>query len=227
MIGTIVNVTTIVVGSTIGNVFKKGMSEAYQDILMQAMGLAVMALGVNSIVKYMPDSQYPVLFIISLAIGGLIGEKLNLEQGFKKAVSRFTKGNLAEGLTTAILLFCIGTLSIIGPIESALNNNHTYLFTNAILDGVTSIVLASTFGIGIILSAVATFCWQGLLYVMAGTASGFITTELLTEISIIGAILIFASGLNILGIRNFKTMNLTPALLVPVVFITVKNLLGF
>ncbi len=151
MIGTIVNVTTIVVGSTIGNVFKKGMSETYQDILMQAMGLAVMALGVNSIVKYMPDSQYPVLFIISLAIGGLIGEKLNLEQGFKKAVSRFTKGNLAEGLTTAILLFCMGTLSIIGPIESALNNNHTYLFTNAILDGVTSIVLASTFGIGIVL----------------------------------------------------------------------------
>ena len=141
-------------------------------------------------------------------------------------VSRFTKGNLAEGLTTAILLFCIGTLSIIGPIESALHNNHTYLFTNAILDGVTSIVLASTFGIGIILSAVATFCWQGLLYVMAGDLWFYYDRAVNRNIHHWRHIN-FASGLNILGIRNFKTMNLTPALLIPVVFITLKNLLGY
>lgn len=226
MIGTIVNVAAIIVGSVIGSIFKRGMKESYQDILMQAMGLAVTALGVHSIVKYMPDSAYPVLFIVSLAAGGLIGEKINLEQRFKHAVSRFSTSNLADGLSTAILLFCIGTLSIIGPIESALNGNHTYLFTNAILDGVTSIVLASTFGIGIILSAVVLFCWQGLFYVLAGAVSGFITPELLTEISIVGGILILSSGLSILGIRHFKTMNLIPALLIPVVFITLKTMLG-
>ncbi|SFS54070.1 DUF554 domain-containing protein [Paenibacillus sp. 453mf] len=226
MIGTIVNVATILVGSALGSLFKKGIGERYQDILMQAMGLAVTALGINSIVKYLPDSHYPVLFIISLAVGGLIGERLNLESSFKSAVSRISKGNLAEGLSTAIMLFCIGTLSIVGPIESALNGNHTYLLSNAMLDGITSMVLASTFGFGIAWSAVVLLCWQGLIYMLAGAVSGYITPELLTEISIVGGVLILSSGLSLLGIKHFKTMNLIPALFVPVVFIVIKNLLG-
>ncbi|MBJ6364312.1 DUF554 domain-containing protein [Paenibacillus sp. GCM10012307] len=226
MIGTIVNVAAIIAGSVAGSLFKKGMKESYQEILMQAMGLAVTALGIYSIVKYMPDSNYPVLFIASLAIGALIGQKLDLESRFQQVVSRFSQGNLAEGLSTAILLFCIGTLSIIGPIESALNGNHTYLYTNAILDGVTSIVLASTFGIGIIFSAAVLFCWQGLLYLLAGSVAGFLTPELLTEISIVGGILILGSGISILGIRSFKMMNLIPSLVVPVLFIVLKNGLG-
>lgn len=226
MIGTVVNVTTIIAGCLFGSLFRKGLNEAYQNILMQAMGLAATALGIHAIVKYMSSSQYPVLFIVSLALGGLIGQRLNLEQRFKNVVVRFSKGNLAEGLSTAILLFCLGTLSIIGPIESALHRNHTYLFTNAILDGVTSIVLASTFGIGIIWSAAVLFCSQGMLYLLANVLSGFITPELLTETSLVGGILIFCSGLSILGIQNFKTMNLIPALLVPVVFFLLKHVLG-
>ncbi|RNB91355.1 DUF554 domain-containing protein [Brevibacillus fluminis] len=226
MIGTIVNAGLIVVGSVIGSVVKKGMKESYQDILMQAMGLAVTALGIYSLAKHMPNSQYPVLFIVSLALGGIIGEKLNMEERFKTVVSRFSKGNLAEGLSTAVLLFCIGTLSIVGPIESALNGNQTYLFTNAILDLVTSIVLAATFGIGIALSAIVLFCWQGFFYVAAGAIAGWITPALLTEISIVGAALILSSGLSILGIKKFKTMNLIPALLVPALFIAVKSMIG-
>ncbi|MFD2700661.1 DUF554 domain-containing protein [Paenibacillus shunpengii] len=226
MIGTIVNVATILVGSALGSIFKKGVGERYQDILMQAMGLAVTALGISSIVKYLPDSHYPVLFIVSLAVGGLIGERLNLESSFKSAVSRISKGNLAEGLTTAIMLFCIGTLSIVGPIESALNGNHTYLLSNAMLDGITSMVLASTFGFGIAWSAVVLLCWQGLIYVLAGTVAGYITPELLTEISIVGGVLILSSGLSILGIKHFKTMNMIPALFIPVIFIVIKNMLG-
>ncbi|MGO0058842.1 DUF554 domain-containing protein [Brevibacillus fluminis] len=226
MLGTIVNAGLIVVGSVIGSVFKKGMKESYQDILMQAMGLAVTALGIYSLAKHMPDSQYPVLFIVSLALGGIIGEKLNMEERFKTVVSRFSKGNLAEGLSTAVLLFCIGTLSIVGPIESALNGNQTYLFTNAILDLVTSIVLAATFGVGIAFSAIVLFCWQGFFYVAAGAVAGLITPALLTEISIVGAALILSSGLSILGIKKFKTMNLIPALLVPALFMAVKDLIG-
>ncbi|MDF2678998.1 MAG: hypothetical protein K0R47_188 [Brevibacillus sp.] len=227
MIGTIVNVVLIMVGSLIGSVFKRGMKDSYQDILMQGMGLAVTALGVYSISKHMPNSQYPVLFIVSLALGGVIGEKLNMEHRFKNIVSKFSKGNLAEGLSTAVLLFCIGTLSIVGPIESALNGNHTYLFTNAILDLVTSIVLAATFGIGIALSAIVLFCWQGFFYVAAGAVAGYITPELLTEISIIGGVLILSSGLSILGVKKFRTMNLIPALLIPVIYLSVKSLIGF
>ncbi|SDC53550.1 hypothetical protein SAMN05428987_1679 [Paenibacillus sp. CF095] len=226
MIGTIVNVATIIIGSVAGSVFKKGLKESYQDILMQAMGLVAAALGINAIASYLPESKYPVLFIVSLALGGVIGQKLNIEERFKKLVSRFSKGNLAEGLSTAILLFCVGTMSILGPIESAMRGNHTYLYTNAILDGVTSIVFAATFGIGIIWSAVFLFFWQGSIYLMANILSDFLTPELLNETSIVGGILILCAGISILGIRNFKTINLIPALLIPVLFIGIKNIFG-
>ncbi|WP_103110127.1 DUF554 domain-containing protein [Brevibacillus reuszeri] len=223
MLGTIVNAVLIVVGSLIGSVCKRGMKESYQDILMQGMGLAVVALGVFAISKHMPNSQYPVLFIVSLALGGVIGQACNLENRFNRIVSTFSKGNLAEGLSTAVLLFCIGTLSIVGPIESALNGNQTYLLTNAIFDLVTSIVLAATFGLGIALSAVVLFCWQGFFYFTAKAVSSYITPELLTEISIIGGVLILSSGLSILGVKKFSTINLIPSLLVPVIFLVVKN----
>ncbi|TQS00014.1 DUF554 domain-containing protein [Paenibacillus ottowii] len=214
MIGTIVNVATINIGSLAGSIFKKGLKESYQDILMQAMGLVAAALGINAIATYMPQSQYPMLFIVSLALGGVIGQKLELEQRFKNVVTKISKGNLVEGLSTAILLFCLGTMSILGLIESA-------------LDGITSIVLASTFGIGIIWSAVVLFCWQGSLYLLANVLSNFITSELLTETSIVGGVLIFCAGLSVLGIRNFKTINLIPALLIPVIFIALKSTIGF
>lgn len=226
MIGTIVNVAAIIAGSVTGSVLKKGLGKSYQDILMQAMGLAAAALGIHSAVTGMSDSRYPVLFIISLALGGVIGQRLDLEHQFRRLVGIISKGELSEGLSTAILLFCCGTMSILGPIESALHGNHTYLFTNAILDGVTSIVLASTFGIGMIWSAAVLFAWQGSLYLLAHGLSGFITPELLTETSIVGGVLIFCSGLNILGIGNFKTMNLIPALLIPVVYIVCRQMFG-
>lgn len=224
MIGTLFNCFMILAGSTIGSLLKKGIKAEYQDILMQAMGLAATALGIHSIVQYMPESKYPVLFIVSLAIGGLIGEKLDIEIGFKRIVARFSKGNLAEGLSTAILLFCAGTLSILGPIESALRGNHTYLFTNAILDGVTSIVLASTFGFGIAASALVLLLWQGFFYMTAGLLANFLTPDLLAEISIIGGILILSSGLSILGIKNFKTLNLLPSLLIPAIWYIILKL---
>ena len=104
-----------------------------------------------------------MLFIVSLAIGSLVGTVLDIDGRFKRLTGKFSKSNLGEGLATAILLFCIGTLSILGPIESALNNNHTLLFTNATLDFVSSMVLASTYGIGIAFAAVVLFVWQGAI----------------------------------------------------------------
>lgn len=114
MIGTIVNCTAIVTGSFVGSRLKKGLKPEYEEILMQALGLAATAIGINSIVKYMPQSRYPVLFIVSIAVGALIGEKIQLEERFKRAVTHMAGGNLVQGLSTAILLFCVGTLSILG-----------------------------------------------------------------------------------------------------------------
>lgn len=227
MIGTIANTSTILLGSLAGSTLRKGIGEKYKAILMDAMGLAASALGINSIVQAMPQSRYHVLFIVSLALGGVIGTRLSLDTAFARALSRISKGSdLAQGLSTAILLYCAGTLSILGPMQSALMGDNTYLFTNAILDGITSIVLSSTFGLGIALAAVVLFCWQGSIYLLAGLIQPFVTESLMTEISLIGGVLILASGLSILGIKQIKTLNLLPALAVPPVVVTVLTLLG-
>ena len=110
--------------------------------------------------------------------------------------------------------------------QSALQGDHTYLFTNAVLDGITSIVLSSTFGFGIAIASAVLFCWQGTIYLLAGLIEPFITDALMTEISLVGGVLILASGLGILGIKQIKTMNLLPALAVPAAAIALLNALG-
>lgn len=218
MLGTIVNTATILTGSVIGSVLKKGVRESHQNALFTAMGLAAAGLGINSIVQNMPNSHYPVLFIVSLALGSLIGTSLHLDTRFQALADRFCVGQLSKGLSTGILLFCIGTLSILGPIQSALYGDNTYLFTNATLDLVTSMVLASTYGLGMALTAPVLFCWQGSIYLLALTLGSFMTSDMMTELSIVGGFLIASSGLSILGIKDCKTMNMLPALAIPVVF---------
>ncbi|KFF57829.1 membrane protein [Bacillus subtilis] len=226
MFGTIFNTVMIIAGSIIGGIFKKGIKDEYQDILMQAMGFAAFALGINAVTQHLPDSKYPILFIVSLAIGGLLGQIINLELRFNKLVNKFSKSNLAEGLSTAILLFCIGSLSILGPVEAALHEDYTYLLTNGMLDGITSIVLASTFGFGIAAAAIVLFAWQGSIYLFAKVMESAINTDLINEITIVGGILILSSGLSILGIKKFKTLNLLPSLLIPPVVIFVIHSFG-
>lgn len=218
MIGTIVNTIAIIIGSALGSLLKKGIKEEYQTALFTAMGFAAVALGINAVVQNMPNSEYPVLFIASLAIGVLVGTIINVDAKFQKIVSRFSQSDLSKGLSTAILLFCIGTLSILGPVESALNNNHTYLFTNATLDFVTSMALAATYGFGIAYSAVVLFVWQTSIYLSAQYIEPYLTNALMTEVSIVGGILILSSGLSILGIKDSKSLNMLPALVVPVLW---------
>ena len=191
MIGTITNTCTIIVGSLVGAILKKGIRPEWQNVLFTAMGLASLALGFNAVCRNMPQSEYPVLFILSLSIGGLIGTMLNLDGKFKHLVDKISKDSskdgdskssslsisssspkksspqLAQGLSTGVLLYCIGTLSIVGPINSALLGDNTYLFTNATLDLVTSAVLAATYGFGMILAAPILFCWQGGIWLIA------------------------------------------------------------
>lgn len=225
MLGTIVNTGTILTGSVIGSILRKGIKEEYQGALFTAMGLAATGLGINSVVQNMPKSNYPVLFIISLAVGSLIGTILDLDGRFQKLSSRFSSSKLGEGLSTGILLYCIGTLSILGPVQSALNGDNTYLFTNATLDLVTSAVLASTYGIGMALAAPVLFAWQGAIYCLALLLGNFMTTDMMTEISIVGGFLIASSGLSILNIKNCKTLNMLPCLFVPVVWFIILGII--
>lgn len=224
MLGTIVNTITIVAGTLIGHIAKKGIKEKYRQVLFNAMGLAAVALGFNTVSNNLPKSQYPVLFIISLAIGGLVGTRLNLDGHFKKMSSRIGTSKLAQGLSTGILLYCIGTLSIVGPVMSALYGDNTYLFTNATLDLVTSAVLATTYGIGMLWAAPVLFLWQGAIYLLTLLAGNIIPTPLVTEISVVGGVLIAASGLSILEIKDCKTINMLPSLAVPVLFFILKSL---
>lgn len=228
MIGTVANTLAILLGSFIGGTIRRGLKEKYQAILYTAMGLAAFGLGVNAVVQNMLGSAYPVLFIASLAIGGVAGTALDLEGRFNKLVeSRAKDGTqLARGLSTGIMLFCIGTLSILGPINSALYGDETFLFTNATLDFVTSMVLASTFGYGMAFAAPVLFCWQGGIYLLAHLAAPYLTGGLMTEVSIVGGFLILASGLSILKIKEISTMNMLPALLVPPLWFALMQLTG-
>ena len=227
MLGTIVNTGTILVGSLVGSVIKKGIKDEYKDALFNAMGLAAAGLGINAVVQSMPKSNYPVLFIVALAVGSLLGTILNIDGRFQKLTERFAgKGRLGEGLSTGILLFCIGTLSILGPINSALYGDNTYLFTNATLDLVTSSVLASASGLGMTLTAGVLFLWQGSIYLLACLLGDFMSADMMTEISIVGGFLIASSGISILKIKEIKTLNLLPCLLVPVLFFVIRGLLS-
>ena len=225
MIGTIVNTACIIAGSVIGSVARRAIKEKYQMALYNAMGLAAFVLGINAVVNNLPKSDYPVLFIVSLALGSLLGTILNLEGGFRGLMGRFSKSDLAEGLSTGILLFCVGTLSMVGPVMSALYGDNTYLFANATLDLVTSAVLASTYGIGMVLAAPVLFCSQGLIYLVTSLAGDVIPDALMREISIVGGVLIASSGLGILKIKDCRTLNMLPALLMPVLFFLIKHFL--
>lgn len=231
MLGTIVNVCTIVTGSMVGSALKTRINPACQKVMYNAMGLASLALGLNAVCKYMPQSQYPILFILSLSIGGLLGTVIDLDARFKRLVDKMKKQprqddapRLAQGLSTGILLYCIGTLSILGPINSALLGDHTFLFTNATLDLVTSAVLATTYGIGMIWAAPVLFCWQGMFYLIARISATAINDDLIAELSVVGGLLILAAGLNLLKIKDCKTLNMLPSLIVPVIFFLIKSL---
>ena len=225
MTGTIINTIAIVAGSILGALLRKGIKHKYQDTLFCAMGLAALVIGMKASITYLPQSQYPVLFIVSLAIGSIVGTRLDLTGRFHRATSRGGTKNLAEGLTTGILLYCIGTLSMLGPVISALQGDNTYLYTNATLDFVTSTVLASAYGIGMIWAAPVLFCWQGAFYLIARLSQSAISDSLIAELSIVGGILIIASGLGLMKIKDCKTLNMLPSLLVPIVFFALMSLL--
>lgn len=226
MTGTLVNTGCIIAGSLIGSLLKKGLGDKYKTVLYQAMGLASLALGANTFVQNMPKSEFPVLFILSIALGGIAGTALDLDGRAKRLIEKRGGAGLANGLISACLLFCVGTFSIVGPILSATTGDNTFLYTNATLDLVTSMVFATTYGIGIIFSAAVLFCWQGCFYLIGRFAASTPLLEgtLIPELSIVGGLLILSSGLSLLQIKDCRTLNYIPALLVPVFWFLLKPL---
>lgn len=217
MWGTLFNTITIIVGSALGGFLKEKFPVRFQTILLQAMGLVAVMIGINTVIVNLGKSQYPIVFIISLTIGALIGEGLQLQQKVNRKLSQQGDSNLANGLTTAVLLFCIGSLSILGPVQAAINQDYTFLITNGVLDGITSLVLSATFGYGIMWAAPVLFIWQGSIYAFAYLFQQSLQSELLVEPMIIGGILIFASGLSILKLKEIAILNLLPAIFVPLI----------
>ena len=153
MVGTLVNTACIIAGTLVGTLFKKGLGEKYTKALFNAMGLAAVALGAASFVQNLPKSEFPVLFILSLALGGVAGTALDLDGRVHRLIAKKSGEGLAKGIISASLLFCVGTFSIVGPVLSALQGDNTFLFTNSTLDLVTSMVFATTYGIGMIVTA--------------------------------------------------------------------------
>lgn len=217
MIGTVFNTVMIIIGSLVGGFLKERFPKRLQESLLTTMGLVAVLIGIETFVTNQVNSEFHVLFIISLAVGTVIGEFARLQERIDHKLSTKKGADFASGFVTAILLFCIGTLSIIGPIQAATTHQYTFLLINGVLDGITSIVLSATFGMGIIWAAPVLFCWQSLFYIVGLVLQNTIPESLLTEIMIVGGVLIFASGLSMLDIKKISTLNLLPSLVVPII----------
>ena len=228
MIGTIVNACALLVGTSIGCLLKKGIKDKYTEVLYLAMGLSALGIGLENVISNMPKSKYPVLFIVSLALGVIIGTWLDIDGHFNQLVCKFGQSEIGKGLATEILLCCIGALSIVGPVMAAVKGDYTMLYTNATLDFVTSMVFGASFGLIMLLVAPVLFCWQGMIYVIAKFLSAsFFSGPLITEISIVGGFLIACTGLALLKIKDLKALNFLPSLMIPIIFFIIHDLTGF
>ncbi|MBO5203542.1 MAG: DUF554 domain-containing protein [Clostridia bacterium] len=231
-LGTIVNVIAIVVGGLIGLVFKGGLKERFREVLTQACGLAVVFIGaagafemIFSVEGTGLSSNHTMLIVISLVIGGLVGELINIEKGLdsvgerlKKLVKAGNDNKFVDGFVTASLVFCVGAMAICGPIDEALTGDSTTLYIKSILDMIMVMVLASVYGVGALFSALAVGVYQGIFTVFGVFIADFMSDALISTLSGVGSILIFAVGVNLLWPKKIRVGNLLPALLVPVIW---------
>lgn len=222
MIGTIVNVLAIIVGGIIGVMLKGKLPAKFQKIVMQGISLAVILIGLQMALGA-TGSKDILIVIFSLVLGGIIGEILKIEERLNKAGNLLEKrfGNentlFVEGFVQACLIYCVGAMAIMGAIQDGLNNDPSILFTKALLDGTSSIAFAATFGIGVAFSAIPVLLYQGAITLLASWAQQILQGPAARELTVTGGLLIFAIGLNILGICKIKVGNLLPSLFVAII----------
>jgi uncharacterized protein len=225
MTGTWINVAAIMIGSLVGLFLKKGISEKLGSSLMQAVALCVVIIGISGALK----SEDMIITIVSLAIGALIGESIDIEKKMdrfaQKVENRFSNGKesgwFVRGFVTASLLFAVGAMAIVGSIESGLNGNHEILITKSLLDFIASIVLTASLGIGVFFSAFVILIYQGSITLASTLLTSLFSSNLtmvITAMSAAGYILIFGLGLNMLKITNLKIGNFVPAIFFPIIY---------
>lgn len=231
MLGTIVNAIAIIAGSLVGLIFSRGIPEKYKETIMGAVGLSVILIGVKSALT----SDDLMVVIFSVIIGAGIGEFLRIE-GRLEALGRYFEkkiaaksgdtGSFARGFVTASLVFCVGSMAIVGALESGLTGNHQTLFAKSILDGVTSIIFASTMGIGVMFSSIPVFLYQGAITISAVFMKSMLVPETIAQMTSVGGLLILAIGLNLLGLTKIRIGNLIPGIFLPLVYFAICGLLG-
>ncbi|MDO9152790.1 MAG: DUF554 domain-containing protein [Paludibacter sp.] len=221
MLGTLVNAAAVIIGGSIGMLLKKNMPKRITTIYFQAVGLFTLAIGITMVVKM----ENILIVVGSLAIGSLLGEWMDLEKGVNRMSNylkmKFNIGNekFSEGIITAFLLFCIGSMTIIGAIDEGVRGSHELLFTKSFMDFFSALLLASAFGIGVVFSAIPLLIFQGLLTFIAMGASSFFTPVIIQGLTSVGGILLMGLGINILEIKKLRIMNMLPALIVVVLLL--------
>lgn len=231
MLGTIVNSIAIIVGGTIGTLLKVGIPERFKNIVMQGVALSVMIIGISSGLQF----NNLMVVIVSLVIGGIIGEALNIEEylnkfgdTLQKKLSKDNSSTISKGFVTASLVYCIGAMAIVGALKDGLSGDHSILFAKSVLDGISSIIFASTFGLGVVFSAISVFLYQGSISLGASFLQGLLTKPVIDDMTAVGGVLIFAISLNMLEIKNIKVGNLLPAIFIPIFYQILLNIIkGF
>jgi len=228
MLGTIVNALAIIAGGLIGLLFAKGIAEKYKQTILQGVALSVILVGWKSALA----TDQLLIVIVSMVAGATIGEGLNIEgkleqlgQWLEARVSAGGDSGLARGFVTASLVFCVGSMAIVGSLESGLTGNHQTLFAKSILDGVISIVFASTLGAGVLFSSAAVFLYQGLITLAAVFLKPLLAAATVAQMTAVGGLLIVAIGLNMLGMVKIRVGNLLPAIFLPLVYALFRLLL--
>ncbi len=221
MIGTLVNTAAVIIGGLIGLVLKKRMPDRVTTIYFQAIGLFTLAIGAS-----MAVSMEKILIVVSsLALGSLLGEWCDLERGAEKLSDylkvRFKIGSekFSEGLVTSFLLFCVGSMTILGTIQEGTGGSPDLLFTKSSMDFFSAILLASAMGVGVLFSSVPLFIFQATITIIARYAANFFTDDIILGLTNVGGILLIGLGINILGIKKLRIMNMLPSLLIVILFI--------
>ncbi len=218
-VGTFINIFSVILGGSLGILIKNSLPEKYKKIIFQGIGLFTILLGISMAIPF-PN---PLIIIFSVLIGGLIGVLLNLEERLDNLSSSLKKklnlkdSKFNEGLITAFLIYCIGSMTILGAINEGISGDNSLLITKSVLDGFTSIALASTFGVGVIFSVIPMLIFQGGLTLLASFFGNFFTESLIQYLTRTGGILILGIGINLLELKKISVLNLLPSLIVVVV----------
>ncbi len=228
MIGTFVNILAIITGSAIGLFLNKRLPDRFIKTFFQVIGLFTIFLGVSMAI----ETTHILHMIMALITGAIIGEALKIQQGMERFGEylkiRFKIGNekFTEGLVTAFLLYCVGSLTILGAIEAGLTGNQKLIYIKSLMDGVSSIALASGLGIGVMFSVVPLLILQGGITLLASMFGDFFPQIMVTEMSAVGGILLIGMGISILDIKKINVMNMLPALVTIIILLWLFPTIG-